>query len=304
MAHSEQSSPPATNFNPNERQVEGCRICDSKDIRPFLVVPDNGHLRTADVQLPVWSCDSCGVRFLNPFPQAELGARYFALSYGAPAKSLYYDDGFKKHVSRVRLDEIGHQGPPGRRLLDVGCGKGQFVGVALERGWDAWGVEFDEGAVAAARDNGISTVLAGSLDHPDLPALFDLITLWDVIEHLQDPRGVMAQVASRLAPQGIVVVRTANIDSAIFARNPLKWWAFGVDHRFYFSPTSLTALLRGAGFRVGEALNLEPLERPEKRGYSWSRDPRRVVRHLLNRIRYGRHYWTSLMTVVGRKIKI
>ncbi len=96
-------------------------------------------------------------------------------------------------MSRIRLDTLAERQPPGRRLLDIGCGKGQFVGVAREVGWDAWGVEFDEGAVETARHAGSQTVFAGSLDHPDLPAVFDVITLWDVIEHLQDPRGVLAQ---------------------------------------------------------------------------------------------------------------
>jgi len=111
---------------------------------------------------------------------------------------------------------------------------------------------------------------------------------------------VLTQAVGRLAPGGVLAVRTANIRSAAFAKNPLKRWAFGVDHRFYFSPASLTAALEAAGLAVCDILNLEPLERPYgKRRLSLSRDPRHVVRHLLNYMRYGNNYWTSLMTIIG-----
>lgn len=281
--------------------VGACRLCGSTDIAPFLTVSDNGHLRSEDIQLSVWCCCACDICFLNPFPPAELGAKYFALSYASPPKSMYYDDAFKVRVSQTRLEALQRRGPQGRRLLDVGCGKGQFVGVALREGWDAWGVEFDAGAVATAHEAGISTVFEGSIEHSALPLTFDVITLWDVIEHLQDPKAVLRQAYDRLAAGGLLAVRTGNIRSYRFAKNPAKWWAFGVDHRFYFSPRSLANALVATGFTIVDVLNLEPLERPDKAPGRLRDDPRHLVRHLLGQLRHGAHYWTSLMTVVARK---
>ena len=281
--------------------VDRCRLCGSADIRHFLTAPDNGHLRSAEITLTVWTCRACDICFLNPFPPPELGARYFAESYAAPAKSLYYNDEFKARVSQIRVDALMKQQPPGRRLLDVGCGKGQFVTVARRMGLDAWGVELDAGAVESARKAGLETVFRGSLDHPELPATFDVITLWDVIEHLQAPETVLRDAFGRLAPGGLIAIRTANIRSVTFAKNPLKWWAFGIDHRFYFSPRSLSALLGRIGFSVRDVVNLEPLERPDRRLFSLLDNPRQVLRHVLGDLRYGRHYRTSLMIVIAQK---
>ena len=300
MAHPDDSTDSATPASSSAMSAR-CRLCGSSDIAPFLDVADNGHLRRADVRLSVWTCHGCDVCFLNPFPPAELGAQYFAESYAAPAKSLYYDDSFKERVSATRLEALGRLKPVGRRLLDVGCGKGQFVGVARRQGWDAWGVEFDAGAVQNAREAGLTSVYEGSIDHSALPSAFDVITLWDVIEHLQDPRAVLRQTCERLSPGGLLAVRTGNIRSYRFAKNPAKWWAFGVDHRFYFSPASLSNALMATGFSVAEVLNLEPLERPDKAQPRLRDDPRHLVRHLLGQLRHGAHYWTSLMTVVARK---
>jgi SAM-dependent methyltransferase len=298
-----------------------CPICRSRSIRSVLVAPDNGHLRRDDIRLPVWSCDVCDVGFLNPAPEPALGAEYFATAYAEPAKSLYYDDEFKLRVAKIRLDLIEQYRPPGRVLIDVGCGKGQFVRAAREQDWDAYGVELDEGAVATARQTGLSTVFAGSLDHGALPSGADVITLWDVIEHLPDPTAVVRAAHGKLNAGGLLVIRTANFRSWTCERNPHKWWAFGIDHRFYFSPRSLRYLLeREAGFLCRDVRNLEKLERPDKRGAEISiaegvsrlaKSPSKIerlgvvarqrLRRTLGRMRHGEHYYTSLMTIIAQR---
>ena len=291
-----------------------------------MTATDNGHLRSLEVKLPVYRCYDCDLFFLNPPPPSEIGREYFAEAYAAPASSnVYYDDAFKGRVSNLRLDLLARYVESTGKLLDVGCGKGQFVHMAQTRGWNAWGVELDEGACNYARTHlGLQTVLNGSLDHPELPGEFDVVTLWDVIEHVPDPVGIFKHSAERLRAGGVVVVRTANIRSWTFDRHRSRWWAFGSDHRFYFSPDSLRAAMNAAGLSVIEVLNCEPAERPGKRQTrdisdtslsdglrSVTRSPKKISQigrygaNLLRRIagdrRYGRHYRTSIMTVVGVK---
>lgn len=303
-----------------------CHICGSGRIVPFMAATDNGHLRRSDVTLPVYRCRDCDIVFLNPPPPAEIGREYFAEAYaGHAAGNIYYDDGFKERTSQLRLDVLSRYGAPGRTLLDVGCGKGQFVSVARRNGWDAWGVEFDSGACEYARSHfGLQTVLNGSVDHPGLPQPFDVVTLWDVIEHVPDPVEIFRQAVARLRKGGLIVVRTANIRSWAFDRHRAQWWAFGSDHRFYFSPHSLGVAMQRAGLLVLDTLNREPAERPDKQRsrdisetafgdalLSVSQSPakvakigrygRNLVRRLAGQWRYGSHYQTSIMTVLGIK---
>jgi 2-polyprenyl-3-methyl-5-hydroxy-6-metoxy-1,4-benzoquinol methylase len=301
-----------------------CHICGSGRIVPYMTVSDNGHLRRADVKLSVYRCRDCDIVFLNPPPSPEIGREYFAGAYARNASgNIYYNDDFKERTSLLRLELLSGYPLQGRTLLDVGCGKGQFVSVARQNGWDAWGVEFDGGACDYARQRfGLETVFKGSLDHPALPGAFDVVTLWDVIEHVPDPVGVLRQAASRLRQGGMIVIRTANIRSWAFDRHRARWWAFGCDHRFYFSPHALRLAMGAAGFTVKAVLNREPVERPGKRRSldisetppaealrSLSRSPaklrklgdysRSLARRLVGHWRYGAHYETSIMTVLG-----
>ena len=303
-----------------------CHVCGSPKVVPFMTATDNGHLRDANIKLPVYQCRACDVFFLNPPPPAELGREYFATAYAKNTEgNVYYDDGFKQRISMLRLDLIAGRGAASGRLLDVGCGKGQFVQAARTRGFDAWGVELDAGACAYARNHfTLATVLNGSLDHPDLPREFDVVTLWDVIEHVPDPVGILKQSLGRLRPGGLIVVRTGNIRSWSFDRGRERWWAFGADHRFYFSPESLSAALRLAGFEVDAVVNCETTERPDKRKsrdisdtsvaeglLSVTKSPKKLaktgtyatnlVRRTWGGLRYGAHYQTSIMTVIARR---
>jgi SAM-dependent methyltransferase len=305
--------------------VSRCRICGSDRIAFYAMMTDNGHLRRADIKLPVYRCRACDVFFLNPPPPADVGREYFAQAYANEVRgSLYYNNEFKDRVSELRLKLLADYGTTGGTLLDIGCGKGQFVYAARKGGWDAWGVELDEGACEYARRQfGLETVLPGTVADAALPGTFDVVTLWDVIEHVPDPVQCLREAFDHLAPSGLIIVRTGNIRSWSFDRNPSRWWAFGSDHRFYFSPGSLSHALSAAGFRVLDVLNREIVERPDKeRGDDIADTPWRhglaairrspaklskagsYVRNRLVRSRgqrkYGSHYHTSIMTVIAR----
>jgi ubiquinone/menaquinone biosynthesis C-methylase UbiE len=158
--------------------------------------------------------------------------------------------------------------PDGRPLLDVGCYTGVFVEIAARHGWDAWGVEPSRWAVTQAQARGLH-VVQGTLDTADLPeAYFDVVTLWDVIEHVTDPQRTLQQVRRLLKPEGWVVVHTIDIDS-LFARLMGARWPWLMEmHIYYFSRHTLRAMLERCGFRV---LSDRPQGRYLRLGYLMNR---------------------------------
>ena len=147
--------------------------------------------------------------------------------------------------------------PPdrGRRLLDVGCYIGIFLEIAQERGWEAWGIEPSHWAVGEARSKGLR-VVEGTLDDVHLAEeSFDVITMWDVIEHLIDPMRELRESHCLLKKGGLICIHTMNIESPL-ARLMGSHWPWLMEmHLCYFSPRTLGEMLRKAGFSAAKMFN-------------------------------------------------
>jgi len=194
-------------------------------------------------------CQQCGLVYTDPRPEGH----DIIKTYQAVEDPLYVEERegrvltFERHLRPLeRLT-----GPPNDRpLLDVGCYTGVFVEIATRHGWDAWGVEPSRWAVEQARARGLH-VTPGMLETADLPeAYFDVVTMWDVIEHVTDPLGTLEQAYRLLKPGGLVVVHTIDIDS-LFARLMGARWPWLMQmHIYYFSRRTLRAMLEKCGFEV------------------------------------------------------
>jgi 2-polyprenyl-3-methyl-5-hydroxy-6-metoxy-1,4-benzoquinol methylase len=142
--------------------------------------------------------------------------------------------------------------PPGdgRRLLDVGCHVGVFVEIAARHGWDTWGVEPSQWAAKLAQQAGLKVVEGTMASAGFEDASFDVITMWDVIEHLEHPSSEVFQAFHLLKPGGMLVAHTMDLDSG-FARLMGGRWPWLMEmHLYYFSRRTLTKLMEKAGFQV------------------------------------------------------
>mgnify|MGYP001112183930 CR=1 FL=1 len=194
-------------------------------------------------------CKQCGLVYTNPRP-----SRHDILdTYEAVEDRLYVEEREGRVLTfEHHLKPLEHlTGPPaGRPLLDVGCHTGVFVEIASLHGWNAWGVEPSRWAVKRAQERELH-VVQGTLRTADLPqAYFDVVTMWDVVEHLADPRGALQQLYRLLKPGGLAVVHTIDIDS-LFARAMGARWPWLMEmHIYYFSQRTLRAMLEKCGFQV------------------------------------------------------
>jgi 2-polyprenyl-3-methyl-5-hydroxy-6-metoxy-1,4-benzoquinol methylase len=152
--------------------------------------------------------------------------------------------------------------PPGR-LLDVGCGDGAFLREAAGYGWTVSGTEFSPAGARLARAAGVP-VFAGELREARFPdAGFDVITCWHVIEHVADPRRLLAEMHRLLTPGGALLLATPNLNDRIFQsayvlarrRRPRLYEADEREvHLFIYSADTLQKLVASEGFtdiRIG-----------------------------------------------------
>jgi 2-polyprenyl-3-methyl-5-hydroxy-6-metoxy-1,4-benzoquinol methylase len=138
---------------------------------------------------------------------------------------------------------------PNGRLLDIGCGAGEWLMAMRERGWEVEGIDFDEKAVRAARKNGLNVSL-GSLEQQNFADnRFDALTLNHVIEHVPDPAGTLKECRRILKSNGKLFIATPNIESWGHALFKEHWRGLEPPrHLHIMSPSALNRLLHDAGF--------------------------------------------------------
>lgn len=207
-----------------------------------------GHL------LSVVECLDCVFAWQWPLGRdAGESVSFFEQSYDVAEAGGYFDSTRRKAVAGMQLDYLEELGLSGR-LLDVGCGDGVFASLAAVRGFDVIGLDVALPTVTPDNDGpdsegrGACRFLKGGID--DLPAgeLFDVVTLWDVIEHVERPAELLDAIRSRLKPGGWLVLETGNFESADRVEAGAAWWCWQLDHRWYFNPHILRRLLEQRGF--------------------------------------------------------
>jgi SAM-dependent methyltransferase len=139
----------------------------------------------------------------------------------------------------------------GSRVLELGAGDGRFVSRLTRAGFNAWGIEPSEGAVRMARARG-APVERAAVEELDLErASLDAVVVWHVLEHLREPAGVTARIASWLRPHGRVVVACPNLDSLQASIGGDRWFHQDVPrHLTHFTAAGLALLLERSGFRL------------------------------------------------------
>jgi 2-polyprenyl-3-methyl-5-hydroxy-6-metoxy-1,4-benzoquinol methylase len=208
---------------------------------------------------PIVRCDDCALVFANPQVDESLVlAEYRATS--ARANDLWVDVLLSERqldLDREKFEEILDELERCRgdgRLLDVGTSIGLFLRLALDRGWDAVGTEFGERAREVARERfgvEVSDLPLEELARADMR--FDVVTLNSVLEHVNEPRSMLAQVRMLLKPGGAVFLIVPNVESLACRVLHERAATFdGRNHLVYFSIDTLTRMLDAEGFDVVE----------------------------------------------------
>lgn len=232
-----------------------CPICGQTGAQEWLRGSDRFHGRQDKYVLV--RCPMCSLVWLNNPPQPS-------------EMHLHYTDAYHRLISaagenspdrwRDRIRTL-RQCKQAGTLLDIGCSSGGFLGFFQGESWKLYGIEMSSDCARRAEQRTGAQVFVGDiLDAPFVSESFDVITCFDVLEHLYEPRRVMARVAKWLKPGGIFYVQVPNLDSAE-ARVFGSYW-HGLElprHLFHYSPASLRFLAESAGLQV---LSLETRRNP------------------------------------------
>jgi SAM-dependent methyltransferase len=196
-----------------------CRFCGGESSYAFSTVDRNQ--RVSQEVFAYRRCTRCGTLSLAN-PPSDLG-RYYPPSYYPPLPAPAELDR-EAEAHRWRLDLLLRHTDPGR-LVEIGPSRGLFAHLAKRAGFDILAVEMDPKCAAYLREV-IGVEVAESGDPASvLRELSGLraITLWHALEHLPDPSAVLEQVARSLAPDGILVVATPNVDSVQYRVQGRRW---------------------------------------------------------------------------------
>ena len=236
--------------------MSACLVCGSESSAQLFTAPDRLYHTTAK-EFAVVRCQECGLARLDPQPAGEELRRYYPESYWfAPDESAAsrLEEAYRRLVLRdhVRFVAQALGGRARGPLLDVGCGGGLFLGMMRERGYRVVGLDFSREAAAVAWKRQQAPAVCGDLSNAPLGAgSFAGITMFHLLEHVNDPRAYLEAARDLLAPDGCLVVQVPNAASWQF-RLLGRWWN-GLDvprHLFDFRDRDVEKLLGACGLEV------------------------------------------------------
>lgn len=229
-----------------------CPACGGDEWRFDLVAGEHRLLRC-----------TCGLRTLDRAVDRDAALHDNENMYGAEEYNAWYRTMQDRLTERYRadLDEIESMTGGRGRILDVGCSYGWFLQTAASRGWETTGIEATDATARDAREAGLD-VRTGTIEDAGLPeASYDVVCLWDVLEHVPAVDSFIGEIHRVLKPGGLLAVNSPNIDSVMARQAGADWsWLLLPHHVWQFTPGSMRATLQSRGFAVERLRTWEPTE--------------------------------------------
>lgn len=254
-----------------------CNVCCGFDLRKIQSI--EGHKYTPADYFNLICCNECGLVFIDIDTDRNFIKKYYPENYKPHDPHLIRSSSFRKTLMQaVRnfvfgreenrpsivltaikqtlfylYNKTAYRSIPFFRgegkLLDIGCGTGEYLRLLKDIGWSVQGVEPVEKAALAAKNAGINVEWKSyeEVEYPEKS--FDVITMWHVLEHFPDPKRALQKVSKMLKDDGLLLIGIPNYDS--FDRRVFReyWNGFEIPlHIYHFTPGSIKNLLNIAGF--------------------------------------------------------
>ncbi len=232
------------------KHLTNCPICDNSQFTTHLSCIDYTVSRET---YTILKCSACDFKFTQDIPdQDSIGKYYQAESYVSHSgskkgliNSLYHI--VRKHSLKQKFNLVSSY-THGMRIIDYGCGTGEFLNTCLNKGWSVQGYEPSEDAKGiAVSQNGITANHPDDLkNYPDGGA--DIITLWHVLEHVHTLKDTITLLLEKLQPGGTFLIAVPNCSSLDAHHYGSHWAAYDVPrHLYHFEPDTINTLMHQFG---------------------------------------------------------
>ncbi len=242
--------------------ITACPVCDASELEELLTTKD---FTVSQAFFKIDRCKNCSFKFTNPRPLSnELASYYDSPNYISHTNNpnnfinkLYRLARYFTLRQKTAFIQKVNDGKVGR-LLDIGCGTGEFLQKAVAAGWRGYGIEPEKKAREQIINTGKDSIHASLVDLK--ASSFDVITLWHVMEHLPDLKKDLAKIYEKLKPGGKLIIAVPNANAAEAKYYQEFWAAYDVPrHLYHFDIDSMSRLLQSSGFTISD-INGMPLD--------------------------------------------
>lgn len=221
-----------------------CGCTDTTQFQPYYFVDK------PPASFYVFQCKQCNFVFLPPYYRKMID--YHNYKGNSVLDQIRKGNNWVKvQRQKLKFDLIKKYHPSGK-LMDLGCGWGHFLLAGKELGYDIYGIEISDALHEyCSKDLGLPVDALNFYDMPDEPQ-FDVLTMWDVLEHVDEADDFLDKCHKVVKKGGHVVIQVPQIDSFISKKQKEKWAMLSLDHCNYFSPATAKILFERKGFKVKE----------------------------------------------------
>lgn len=233
------------------KKIDSCLVCGNGNLSPKL---DCSDLFLSKENFTLLSCPKCSVLITSPQPDPSEIFRYYQseeyVSHSDTKKGLInYAYQKVKSITLKRkiamLKKLGN----GKKLLDFGCGTGDFLLYANKHGYQTMGIEPDESARNLTIKKGLNAHPISWLESGN--DTFDFITMWHVLEHTYNPVATLRQLKSKLNNHGVIIIAVPNYASHDAQHYGPFWAAYDVPrHLFHFHPDTIQHISEEIGLAL------------------------------------------------------
>ena len=226
-----------------------CLLCGPVQCK-IMIKGNSFGFEAADVV----RCPHCHLWWIDPLPSPSQIVKFYPPEYYGIQNEKFnqFLEAFVQLFRRLRAEKAMTINPRGKRVLDIGCGRGQSLKILQQHGYECYGTELSPfSAGKAASLPGLHIFARPLLDCRFPDHFFDPVLLWHVFEHLPNPQEILQEIFRILAPGGTLLLCVPNIESLQARLTGSNWFHLDLPrHLYQYTPNTITAMLASSGFHL------------------------------------------------------